>query len=129
MKNWYLYILPILMLLPVFLLRDYTVDNELRYLSIADEALRDGSLFAFHNHGAAYADKPPLYFWFMMAFRSLTGTHCMALIGLLTIVPAIVIMYGVSVAEPQPRASPLQCWRCLHALCSPEGLWCSVWIC
>ncbi len=93
MKNWYLYILPILMLLPVFLLRDYTVDNELRYLSIADEALRDGSLFAFHNHGAAYADKPPLYFWFMMAFRSLTGTHCMALIGLLTIVPAIVIMY------------------------------------
>ena len=78
MKNWYLYILPILMLLPVFLLRDYTVDNELRYLSIADEALRDGSLFAFHNHGAAYADKPPLYFWFMMAFRSLTGTHCMA---------------------------------------------------
>lgn len=44
MKNWYLYILPILMLLPVFLLRDYTVDNELRYLSIADEALRDGSL-------------------------------------------------------------------------------------
>lgn len=47
MKNWYLYILPILMLLPVFLLRDYTVDNELRYLSIADEALRDGSCSPF----------------------------------------------------------------------------------
>lgn len=82
-----------LMLLPVFLLRDYTVDNELRYLSIVDEALRDGTLFAFHNHGAAYADKPPLYFWFMMAFRSLTGAHYMALIGLLTVIPAIVIMY------------------------------------
>jgi len=97
MKNWYLYILPMLMLLPVFALRDYTVDNELRYLSIADEALRDGSLFAFHNHGAAYADKPPLYFWFMMVFKSLTGTHCMALIGMLTIVPAMVIMYIMNV--------------------------------
>lgn len=82
-----------LMFLPVFLLRDYTVDNELRYLSIVDEALGDGSLFAFHNHGAAYADKPPLYFWFMMAFRSLAGAHYMALIGLLTVIPAIVIMY------------------------------------
>ena len=53
-------------LLPLMLFRDPTVSNELRYLSIADEALRDGHIFAFYNHGVPYADKPPLYFWLMM---------------------------------------------------------------
>ena len=48
-------------LLPEMLMRDFTPSNELRYLSIADEALRDGHFFAFFNHGLAYADKPPLY--------------------------------------------------------------------
>lgn len=92
-KYWYVYLLPMLMLLPVFVLRDYTVDNELRYLSIVDEALRNGSFFAFYNHGMPYADKPPLYFWFMMLAKWLTGEHIMWLIGLLTIIPALVIMY------------------------------------
>ena len=52
-RNWYRYILPMLRLLPVFVFRDFTTDNELRYISIIEEALRDGSLFAFHNHGVA----------------------------------------------------------------------------
>lgn len=41
------------------MLRDFTPSNELRYLNIADEALRHYALFAFSNHGVAYADKPP----------------------------------------------------------------------
>lgn len=91
-RNWYLYILPMLMLLPVFVFRDFTTDNELRYISIIEEALRDGSLFAFHNHGVAYADKPPLYFWFAMLFRLIAGDNYIWLLGALTVVPAIVIM-------------------------------------
>ena len=45
MKRNRLYILSaafLLALLPVMILRDFTPSNELRYLSIADEALRDG---------------------------------------------------------------------------------------
>ena len=53
-------------LFPVMLTRDFTPSNELRYLSIANEALADGHIFAFYNHGLAYADKPPLYFWIVM---------------------------------------------------------------
>ena len=56
-------------LLPEMLMRDFTPSNELRYLSIADEALRDGHFFAFFNHGLAYADKPPLYIWLVMLSR------------------------------------------------------------
>ena len=67
-------------LFPVMLTRDFTPSNELRYLSIADEALADGHIFAFYNHGLAYADKPPLYFWIVMLCRLLFGHHsCLAL--------------------------------------------------
>lgn len=43
-------------LLPVILFRDFTPSNELRYLSIADEAMRNHTFFAFTNHGVLYAD-------------------------------------------------------------------------
>lgn len=79
-----------LMLLPLILLRDVTPSNELRYLSIVDEALRDGHLFAFYNHGIAYADKPPLFFWLMMVGKALFGHHSMLYLSLLTIIPAFV---------------------------------------
>lgn len=85
-------ILFIIALLPVILLRDFTPSNELRYLSIADEALRDGHLFAFFNHGIIYADKPPLYLWIVMAGRWLFGDGCMAFISLFSLVPALVIV-------------------------------------
>ena len=39
-------------LLPVLLLRAYTPSSELRYLSIADEALRCHHFFAFTDGGA-----------------------------------------------------------------------------
>lgn len=77
-------------LLPLMMLRDATVSNELRYLSIVDEALRDGHLFAFYNHGVPYADKPPLFFWLMMVGKLIFGSHCMLYLSLLSLIPAFV---------------------------------------
>lgn len=83
-------------LLPILLLRDFTPANELRYLSIADEALRDGHLFAFYNHGVPYADKPPLYLWLVMLLRLVSGAHRMWLLGLLSLVPALAVCHVVT---------------------------------
>ena len=66
-------VLSALCLLPAMALRDYSPSNELRYLSIADEALREGHFFAFTNHGADYADKPPLFLWLLMLSRLIFG--------------------------------------------------------
>lgn len=84
------YIAMIAAAIPLLLWRDFTPDNELRYLSIADEALTNGSWFAFFNHGVPYADKPPLYIWLVMAMRSMAGEHCMALLGLISLLPALI---------------------------------------
>ncbi len=78
-------------LLPILLFRDFTPDNELRYLSIADEALADGHFFSFWNHGVIYTDKPPLYLWIVMLCRVVFGKHLMLPIGLFSLVPALVI--------------------------------------
>lgn len=67
------YLLVLVALLPLMCLRDFTPANELRYLSIADEALREGHWFAFTYHGAIYADKPPLYLWLLMLCRVIFG--------------------------------------------------------
>lgn len=79
-------------LLPVLLFRDFTPSNELRYLSIADEALRNHTFFTFTNHGLPYADKPPLYLWIVMLCKWLTGAHRMWLLALFSLVPAVVII-------------------------------------
>lgn len=84
-----LYICLCVALIPVLLLRDFTSSNELRYLSIADEALRNHVFFAFTNHGVPFTDKPPLYIWIVMLCRWLTGAHRMWLLGLFSLVPAI----------------------------------------
>lgn len=77
---------------PFMALRDVTPANELRYLSIADEALRDGHLFAFYNHGVPYADKPPLYFWLLMLGKRIFGGHSIYLLSLLfSFLPAAVV--------------------------------------
>lgn len=78
-------------LFPVMLTRDITPSNELRYLSIADEALADGHIFAFYNHGLAYADKPPLYFWIVMLCRLLFGHHSCLALSMFSLIPAFVI--------------------------------------
>lgn len=79
-------------LLPLMWLRDFTPDNELRYLSIADEALREGHLFAFTSHGVPYADKPPLYLWIIMLCRAVAGSHLLPLLGLFSLLPALGVL-------------------------------------
>lgn len=83
------YLFALVMLLPLLALRDFTPDNELRYLSIADEALREGHFFAFSNHGVPYADKPPLYLWIVMLGKWLWGSHEMWFLSLASVLPAL----------------------------------------
>lgn len=67
--------------------------NELRYLGIADESLRNGTLWAFTNHGVPYADKPPLYMWCLMLCRLIAGKHVgWLLILIFSVLPAIGIV-------------------------------------
>ncbi len=91
-----IYVFALLMVLPVLLLRDFTPDNELRYLNIADEAISGGHLFAFTNQGVPYADKPPLYLWIVMAGRALLGGHCMWFLSLASLLPAFGIVAVMS---------------------------------
>lgn len=96
-------------LLPTMIMRDFSPSNELRYLSIADEAIRDGHLFAFSNHGVAYADKPPLYFWLIMLCRLIAGKHSMFLLSLFSLLPAFVITWTMdkwtAFRDPGKRAA------------------------
>lgn len=78
-------------LLPVLLLRDYTPSSELRYLSIADEALRCHHFFAFTDGGAPYVDKPPLFLWLVMIGRMLPEFLQHLYLGLLSVIPAFII--------------------------------------
>ena len=92
MKNSIIWIGFIIAVLPVIIFRDFTPDNELRYLSIANEALRDGHLFAFYNQGLPYADKPPLYLWIVMLGKVIFGQHYMWFLSLFSVIQALVIM-------------------------------------
>ena len=83
----------LLCLAPVLALRDFTPANELRYLSIADEALAQGHWFTFSNHGEPYADKPPLYFWILMGCRVLFGVHSRFVLSLLSLLTAFCIAW------------------------------------
>lgn len=77
--------------LPMMLFRDPSASNELRYLSIVEEALQQGHFFCFYNQGLPYTDKPPLFFWLMMLFRLLCGRSMMWLPCLFTaLLPALV---------------------------------------
>lgn len=79
-------------LLPMMAMRDFTPSNELRYLSIADEAIANGHLFAFYNHGIPYADKPPLYFWIVILCRLLFGHHSCLALSMFSLIPAFAIV-------------------------------------
>ncbi|MCD8185057.1 MAG: hypothetical protein LUD68_00925 [Rikenellaceae bacterium] len=80
------------LLIPAFVFRDYSPDNELKYLSIAQEALQNGTWFTFYNHGQAYADKPPLFFWLIMLSKLAAGRYYLWLIGLFSLLPALGIL-------------------------------------
>ena len=75
------------------LFRDFTPNNELKYLSIAQEAIENGNLFAFYNHGVIYTDKPPLYIWIVMLSYIVFGQHSMFVLGLFSLIPAFVIIW------------------------------------
>lgn len=89
---WCVLVMMLACLGPLMATRDFSPSNELRYLSIADEALRDGHVFAFTNQGIPYADKPPLYLWIVMLCRLLFGRHSMFVLSLFSFVPAAVII-------------------------------------
>lgn len=93
-NRWALYIIAfVVALMPILLLRDLTPDNETRYLTIVDEALRDHTFFTFHLDGEIYADKPPLYFWLMMLSKWVCGGYCPWLMILLfSVLPAVGIV-------------------------------------
>lgn len=78
-------------MLPVIIFRDFTPANELRYVSIASDALRDGNVFTFTNQGSFYADKPPLYLWIVMGAYALCGVDCMWLVALFSLIPGLII--------------------------------------
>lgn len=82
----WIYILTAIAMLPMLIFRDFTPANELRYLSIADEALREGHLWCFYNHGVLYADKPPLYLWLAMISRSICPGYDMLFMGSLSLI-------------------------------------------
>lgn len=108
----YMVLLYLVALLPVMIMRDVTPSNELRYLSIADEALAEGNIFTFSNQGEPYADKPPLYIWIVMLGRLLFGEHLMWFLALFSFVPAVVIIYTMdrwvrSVMSEQERATAM----------------------
>lgn len=116
MKKRCIYLFVLAALLPVLLLRDYTPGNELRYLSIADEALRNGHFFAFSNHGLPYADKPPLYFWLVMAARTIAGGHAMWLLGLFSLLPAWAVAHTMdrwAGEEVSKEYQPVAIWMLL----------------
>src|SRR5574344_619356 len=79
--------------LPLMLFRDITPMNELKYLSIADEALRDGHIFTLFNHGVIYADKPPLYIWIVMLFKWMLGYHSTFILALFSLIPCMITLY------------------------------------
>ena len=108
--SWLPYVFVLAALLPILLLRDFSYTNELRYLSIADEALHNGTFFTFYNHGEIYADKPPLYFWWIMLGRWLFGTHCMFFLSLCSLLSAFVVTrtmerWAASEILPEYRSS------------------------
>lgn len=88
----YRYLLYFVLLLPVFIFRDFTPANELKYMSIATEAINNNTWFTFYNHGEIYAEKPPLFFWLIMFSHMIFGQHYIEIIGLFSVIPAIGIV-------------------------------------
>ncbi|WP_106830959.1 ArnT family glycosyltransferase [Parabacteroides pacaensis] len=92
MERNFRYLLFLIVLISPFIFRDYSPSNELKYISIVDEALENHTWFTFFCHGEIYADKPPLYFWLIMLTKVLFGSYQMWAIGLISILPALGIL-------------------------------------
>lgn len=96
MKNNIIYILLFIAFIPLMIFRDFTPNNELRYLSIADEAIKNIHFFAFTNQGTYYADKPPLYFWLIMIGKLIFGKHNMFFLSMCSLIPAFITIRTIS---------------------------------
>ena len=127
MKKQYLLFLGVFIsLLPVLILRDYTPDNELKYLSIAEESIRDGNIFAFYNHGEPYADKPPLYLWLVTLGKLVFGKHVMFFLSLLSLIPAFVTVGVMNRWVRQERKDTDEKLNTMMLLSSAYFLGCSI---
>ena len=93
-KDKYIYLIAaaaLLLYVPLFLFRDFTPVNELKYINIADHMLKSGDWIKLQFNGALYTDKPPLYFWIVALIRLVTGKYTLFSIGfIICILPAIV---------------------------------------
>ncbi|MCD8165912.1 MAG: glycosyltransferase family 39 protein [Bacteroides sp.] len=99
-----------LLMIPLFLMRDFNPVNELRYLSIADEALELHKFFSFTNQGIPYADKPPLYFWYIMLCKTLLGKHSIFALELLSIFFSLTTIGILNRWVTRERAVPGTVW-------------------
>ncbi len=131
MKTKHIYLVWFIALLPAMILRDLTLMNELRYLSIVDEALRNGNIFTFTNQGVIYTDKPPLYFWLMMIGKVLLGGHRRWFLSLLSFIPALVTL--ITMTKWIRKENGVNEHLPLLMLMTGGFFWClpctSVWIC
>ncbi len=89
----YIPYLLLVVLMPLVFLRDYLPAGELHFLSIADEALREGRMFAFTYRGAPCVDAAPLYLWCVMLGRVLLGHHAIWFLSLFSFIPAILVLH------------------------------------
>ena len=93
-KDKYVYLIVIsalLLYIPLFLLRDFTPVNELKYINIVDHMLKSGDWIKLQFNGTLYTDKPPLYFWITALIRLVTGKYSLFSVGLIIcVLPAIV---------------------------------------
>lgn len=92
-RFWGQYYPFILALLPILFLRDFTPNNELRYISVAVEALREGHLFALTYQGEPYVEFPPLYFWLLMISKVIFRQWHMVQLAMFSLLPALTIVY------------------------------------
>lgn len=91
-RFWGQYYPFIIALLPMLLLRDFTPSNELRYISVAVEALREHHLFAFTLQGEPYVEFPPLYFWLLMASKVIFRHWYMVELAVFSLLPALLVV-------------------------------------
>ncbi|MBN1469126.1 MAG: glycosyltransferase family 39 protein [Fusobacteriaceae bacterium] len=93
-KKWILqYIIYFaLLFIPIAIFRDFTPDNELRYISISNEMIQNGYHFILKTHGNIYTDKPPLYIWLISLSKFIFGNYNSFVLCLFSIIPSFLIV-------------------------------------
>lgn len=93
-KNFLKQYIPFLIaLLPVMILRDFAPSDELRYISIANEAIARHHWLAFTYKDIPYADVQPLYIWLLCIWKFLFLHHNMWSIGLISVCSALGLLW------------------------------------